>query len=72
MIQKSLLTNIEDIFNNACDESLNQNYGKILPCSLDHLFINSLFNSEKIVNIICHNSLKKYALRYKRQNKLLY
>lgn len=57
---------------NACYESLNQKDGKILPRCLDHFFIISLFISEKMVNIICHNSLKEYALRYKRQNKLLY
>lgn len=41
---------------------------------MSHLFITciNLFISEKKVNIICHNTLKKYALRYKRQNKLLY
>lgn len=55
---------------NACYESLNQKDGKIIPRSQDHLFNISLFISEKIVIVICHNSLKEYAFRYKRQNKL--
>lgn len=36
---------------NACCESLNQKDGKILPRCLDHLFIISLFISEKMVTL---------------------
>lgn len=36
---------------NACCESLNRKDGKILPRCLDHLFIISLFISEKMVTL---------------------